>query len=325
MTSVSVIMAVYNEPLDWLTKSIDSVLGQTLRDIELIVINDNPGRVELEPFLERYAERDKRIRILTNPENIGLTKSLNKAIECARGELLARMDGDDISLPNRLNLQYRFLESHPDIFLVGCSVRIIDRNGRARERAIKHADHERIVKDILSGRLGFYHPTIMFRNEGVLYRERFETTQDLDLYLNLLSEGRRFANLRQVLMHYRISDQNISVTMRKKQIVMKKLALKFYEERAQGGRDSYDNVAFDTCDATLDFLGVSRRQVEALVLKQEMVFALGGGNYEAARRAFALYAKSASMSIERALLWVFVHFPTTYRAYRKLRYEILAG
>ena len=109
---ISVIMSVYNEPLDWVQESIDSILQQTFGNFEFIIINDNPNNKELFDFLITNKIKDNRIIIINNDENIGLTKSLNKGLERAKGEYIARMDADDISLPERLEKQINFLNTN---------------------------------------------------------------------------------------------------------------------------------------------------------------------------------------------------------------------
>ena len=99
MPKISVIMSVYSERVDWIRKSIDSILNQTYSDFEFIIVNDKPDKEENAQLLEEYAARDSRIKVLTNEENIGLTKSLNKAFALAEGEFIARMDADDMALP----------------------------------------------------------------------------------------------------------------------------------------------------------------------------------------------------------------------------------
>lgn len=205
-------MAVYNEPAEWLDGSIGSILTQTFKEFEFIIINDNPDRDELRAILKRYSESDGRIRIIENEQNIGLAKSLNEGLKKAKGKYIARMDSDDISLPERLEMQHRFLEKHTDIFLTGCSAQIMDRNGKLREKAIKEGLHEDIVKAMLAGKLAFYHPTIMFRNEGFLYREKLDGVEDYDLYLGLLHNGKKFGNIQETVFCYRMSGQSVSIT-----------------------------------------------------------------------------------------------------------------
>lgn len=323
MKSVSVIMSAYNEPLEWLQHSMDSILAQTFEAFEFIIVNDNPQRQELKDILKDYNNRDGRIRIIENEKNIGLTKSKNKGLQLAAGKYIAIMDADDIAMPERVQLQHQFLENNKDIFLVGTSVGILDQNGVLKEKVIKHKNHKQIVNDMFTGKLPFYHPTIMFRNEGFLYRENFSVTQDYDFYLVCLSKNKKFSNLKQLLLHYRLSDRSISMNKRRKQVLYKYLAFQFYYERQTKGKDSYCDIDFDNQEQVMRFLSIKPQELEVTILREQVIVALGGDNYAAARKAFNLYAKCASMSGERAILWVFVNMPFVYRLYRKLRYEIL--
>ena len=96
MCKISVIMSIYSEKEEWIKESIDSILSQTFRDFEFIIINDNPKRKQNENLLLEYSQKDNRIIVITNKENIGLTKSLNKGLSIAKGKYIARMDADII-------------------------------------------------------------------------------------------------------------------------------------------------------------------------------------------------------------------------------------
>ena len=316
-------MSVYNEPLDWLKGSIESILNQTFTEFEFIIVNDNPAGEELRDILKKYKNQDERITIIENPENLGLTKSLNIGIKEAKTKYIARMDADDISLPERLKLQYQFLEKNSDVFLVGTSVQIFDQNGQTKDKVIKTQDHDQIVSSLLGGKLAFYHPTIIFRNENMLYRENFQTTQDYDLYLNILSKGKRFANLKDVLYYYRVSNKSISMNKRRKQIIYKKLAFKFYYERLQKAGDSYSQLDFNDDPALIKFLDIDRDKLEAEALRETIVFALGAGDNKAARQAFAAYKNHNPQKAEKFILGLFIAFPHLHKLYRKLRYQIL--
>ena len=115
---ISLIMSVYNGE-DYLAEAIESVLNQTFKDFELIVINDcstdSTGEI-----LNRFAELDKRVKVHTNEVNLRLPSSLNKAISYAQGKYIARMDADDICLPERLEKQYEFMEDNPSVALSSC-------------------------------------------------------------------------------------------------------------------------------------------------------------------------------------------------------------
>lgn len=105
MEKISVIMSTFNEKLEWVKEAIDSIINQTYRNIEFIIIVDNPNNIELKNMLEQYCIEDDRIKIIVNEFNIGLVKSLNKALKICSGEFIARMDADDISVKYRLEKQ----------------------------------------------------------------------------------------------------------------------------------------------------------------------------------------------------------------------------
>jgi glycosyltransferase involved in cell wall biosynthesis len=323
MKQITVVMSVYNPPLEWLQCSIDSMLAQTFGAFEFIIINDDPLRQGLGDMLKSYCNKDGRIKIIENRENIGLAKSLNEGIKEAQGRYIARMDQDDISLPERLELQHRFLERSPDVFLVGTSVQIIDRNGLIKEKVVRHGNHKRLVNDILAGRLAFYHSSIMFRNEGFLYRDKLDIVEDYDLYLNLLFNGKKFSNIKEIGLRYRMSSQGESMSRKRRQVILKKLALKFYYEKLQNGYDSYDKLDFDDEGQLVGFLGIPPDRLEAEALREKIVFALGAGDYDDARAAFQHYKKYNPKKAEEFILWLFLTFPWLRKLYRKLRYEII--
>ena len=105
-------MGVYNEKISWLNESVESILNQTYRNFEFIIIDDNPDNKEIKNYLLNLKQRDERIIIIFNDCNIGLTKSLNKGLEMATGEFVARMDADDISINTRFERQISYLNNH---------------------------------------------------------------------------------------------------------------------------------------------------------------------------------------------------------------------
>lgn len=104
MKKISVVMSIYNENIDEIKASIDSILNQTYENIEFIIILDNPTRLDINVLLTEYQKNDTRIKVIYNQKNEGLALSLNKGLEIATGEYIARMDSDDISLQDRLKI-----------------------------------------------------------------------------------------------------------------------------------------------------------------------------------------------------------------------------
>lgn len=126
---ISVIMSVYNQ---WnkkrLEESIQSVLNQSFGKFEFIIYSDGSVK-EVLAELQHYADKDKRIVLIHNPVNHGLAYALNACIDAASGKYLARMDDDDISMPERFKVQYEFMETHPEVAFVGSNARLLDEDG----------------------------------------------------------------------------------------------------------------------------------------------------------------------------------------------------
>ncbi len=201
-------MSVYNSE-KYLQEAVDSILNQTFKDFEFIIINDG-STDRTKEILESY--QDHRI-ILINQENMGLTKSLNKGISLAKGEYIARQDADDISLPERLEKQLEFLERYNNITLLGTAVKIIDEKGiyiHTRKYPIDYSSIRKFIKKDNP----FSHGSVMFRRKCFLemggYREIFFIAQDYDLWLRF-AEKYEVANLSTPLYIRRFNPLSISL------------------------------------------------------------------------------------------------------------------
>ena len=124
---ISVVMSVYNGT-PYLRECIESILNQTCKDFEFIIIDDGSSDNTWK-ILTEYANQNQQIKLFKNEENIGLTKSLNKGLKLAGGEYIARQDADDVSLPDRFELQTRFLDAHLEVGALGSSAEVIDEQG----------------------------------------------------------------------------------------------------------------------------------------------------------------------------------------------------
>jgi len=232
---ISVIMAVHNGE-EYLKSSIDSVLTQTYRNFEFIIIDD--ASTDLTPvILRKYSKKDRRIKIITNPKNVGLTKSLNKGIKIARGEFMARQDADDISLPSRFEKQINYLDSHENVVLLGTSAYIIDKDNTIITKIVPPQSDEKIRKRLYSQNC-IFHGSIMFRRKVGAYRENFRFSQDYDLYLRALEIG-KIETLPEALYMHRFTKEQVSVTRLKEQTFFADLARKFAMERRKYGQDTY--------------------------------------------------------------------------------------
>ena len=230
-------MSVYKEPIEWLKLSIDSILQQTFKDFEFIIVCDNPSYKNGIDLLRRYSDKDIRIVLVFNETNVGLTKSLNRGLAIARGDYIARMDADDISLADRLETQVEYLEHNPDVLVCGSFVDMINDDGNYVRTPYIRTTYSEIKSTLVFGSQ-LAHPTVMFRasNNGkkMLYDESFRYSQDFALWATLI-RNHRIINIPKVLVHYRYSSQQISTkhsveqnacAMRAMAIVVKELDFK---------------------------------------------------------------------------------------------------
>jgi glycosyltransferase involved in cell wall biosynthesis len=200
---ISVLLPIYNAE-KYLRNALDSLLVQTHNDFEVIAVDDGSADCSLQ-ILKEYAD-DAKVRILSR-SNTGIVGALNDAIAMARGQLLARMDADDIAMPTRLERQFAFLKARPDCVAVGSSVLIMDEQGRDIYVDEAPTDHDEIEKIFFAGRGAICHPTVMMRAWAVRqvggYREQYgELDVDVDLFLRLGEVG-KLANIRYPLLRYR--------------------------------------------------------------------------------------------------------------------------
>jgi cellulose synthase/poly-beta-1,6-N-acetylglucosamine synthase-like glycosyltransferase len=211
MPKVSVVMSVYNGER-FLRQAVESILDQTLTDFEFIVVDDGStdGTAEI---LSSYAEADPRLRIITQ-ENRGLIQSLNRAIGAAQGEYMARMDADDISMPERLTVQVRWLDSHPQVAMLGTRYDEIDEHGKVVRRGNRYVGSALVERALLQGNFSvFCHGSVMFRRTCFEhiggYREQFKHAEDYDLWLRM-AEHYELDNLAETLYQHRLRLDSVS-------------------------------------------------------------------------------------------------------------------
>ncbi len=229
---ISVVMSIYSEPVEWISEAIDSILNQTFSDFEFIIINDKPDRIENVTLLSQYERKDKRIVIISNEENIGLTKSLNKGLKIAKGKYIARMDADDISLLTRFEKQFSFMEDNEDIIACSCEVETFGRKKMywKLEKEDKDLRNHFLLPSPITTPL--CHPASFIRNRvlkenKIFYDENITSAQDYDFWRQLLLVG-KLANIGEILFKYRLSDVNISSTKRVEQKANTKLIRRKY-------------------------------------------------------------------------------------------------
>jgi glycosyltransferase involved in cell wall biosynthesis len=204
---VTVVVPSFNELPHILRASLDSIRNQSLSNFECIVV-DESDKIELAELCESLCAEDPRFIYLRPADRLGLPASLNIAILRARSRLIARFDSDDVCMPERLALQVAFLAAHPEISVVGGALNLIGDQGQI----LSHRSYPQNSHSIARGMqltTTIAHPTVMFRMEVVekhgSYNPDFRFAEDLDLWLRWMNAGVRFANLPQVLVHYRQS------------------------------------------------------------------------------------------------------------------------
>jgi len=298
---ISVIMSVYDGE-KYLDESIQSILNQTFKDFEFIIINDCSTDNSLY-IIKQYAKNDKRIVLIQNEENIGLTKSLNKGLKIAKGKYIARMDADDVALSERFNKQYNYLEKNKNVFLLGTSAMMIDEDGN-RSIKITAITQEKKIYSRLRKKNTIIHSSIMFRNDFELfYRENFKYAQDYDLYLRVLSEGKIIKNILEVLLYYRVCKNSISFSRMGTQIIYSMVANKYYLERSKYGKDSYyelnDNFVYE-----IKFKNPYRKSLQKANIKSS--FAIN--EFKKTRRLCLEYIKDYGVFSKILLLYLLSYF-----------------
>lgn len=216
----SVIMPVYNTE-KYIDQAIESVLNQTFKDFELLLLNDGSSDNSL-ARLEHYARLDKRCRVFSS-ENQGIVATRNKGVQFARGDILINMDSDDICAPNRFQVQVDYLNNHPNCVAVGSKVLLIDSDGMPIMHACDLLNHIEIDSANMSGNgLFMCNPSVAMRkskvNEVGGYVSKYEHAEDLDLFLKMAEIG-EVANINQTLLHYRQHAESVGYAKRASQIM----------------------------------------------------------------------------------------------------------
>ena len=249
--AISVILPVYNAEA-YVQKAVESILTQTFTDFELIIINDGStdgsGAV-----LRDLAARDARIVLVDRP-NGGLVSALNDGIESARADLIARMDADDVSMPERFALQHARMVQEPELAVLGSFFNIINRDGAIirfyDDLPLTPTAAMRFVKH----RCPVHHPAVIMRRDAVLkaggYRKAFLSyAEDYDLWLRMSDLGYAIANLPQPLLNYRWHGANVSEVHWQAQRRSSILARLAHRVRKAGLPDPFEGV--ETIDAEL--------------------------------------------------------------------------
>ncbi len=226
MKKVTVLMSVFND-IDYLDAAINSILHQTFSEFEFLIIDDasKDGSSEV---LDRYAELDSRIRLIKNNRNMGLGYCLAKGVKESKGELIARMDSDDIAVLNRLELQIKTFNEKQNLDILGGAAIDIDEKGNEIGYRRPPLEHNKIVKYIWT--CPIIHPTVMFKKKSILevgsYSADIRRRQDYELWFRAVAGRLKFSNLKEYLLYYRLTDNYYKKNNLRVQIDQMKIGLK---------------------------------------------------------------------------------------------------
>lgn len=207
---VSVVMSVYNGE-KYLQKAIESILNQTYKEFEFIIIDDGSTDSSLK-IIKNY--KDSRIILVENKVNKGLIYSLNKGFEIAKGKYIARMDCDDIAEKNRIKIQLDYMEKNSDVAITGTGVKIIFEGLPLISKKSNQNDEWEYLKIKSFFSTPFVHPTVMIRNDilktkKLKYREEFKYAEDYGLWTDIIREE-KCVNIKKNLLKYRIVKQSVT-------------------------------------------------------------------------------------------------------------------
>jgi cellulose synthase/poly-beta-1,6-N-acetylglucosamine synthase-like glycosyltransferase len=260
---ISVLMSVYNGER-YLAESIQSILIQTERRFEFLIVNDGSSDAS-GSILDRYASQDSRIRVI-HQENRGLIASLNRLLAEARAPLVARMDADDVSRPERFERQLAHMMAHPELAVLGTNTDELDADGAFFPCSDFHPEAPEDIRRKLLVASTMCHPSVMMRRDAILalggYRAAFRHCEDYDLWLRV-SEKHDMQNLPSRLLLYRRSPDQVSERHILAQAVGAACARFAAHERQKGRPDPFEGASslptLDTIDTVLGQPGVGAR------------------------------------------------------------------
>lgn len=256
LSLVSVILPVFNGE-KFLRDAIDSILAQTYTNFELIIINDF-STDHTESIILSY--NDDRILYIKNEQNLGVANTLNKGIDLAKGQFIARMDADDISKPDRIEKQMAYLDSHPEVAVIDCIMEYIDENGQLLNRYNNAITTPEDIKARLSSTNCIGHPSILVRRAIFdTYRYRRIYYEDYDLWLRVVNDGHIIHKLNEPLLLYRLHGSSITgmgLTNKKHFYKLGKSMLFYYNSLSFADRFKPFNlqVFFNACKAYATWL-----------------------------------------------------------------------
>ncbi|MDA9119722.1 glycosyltransferase [Opitutales bacterium] len=260
---VTVLMSVYNGE-DFLAEAIESILGQSFKDFEFLIVNDG-SKDNSSEIVSQFVHKDRRIRLI-DQSNKGLVAALNLGLKEARGALIARIDADDIAYPSRLEKQVAHMTRNPKIVASGSSITLIDTQGQIMRQIKYPVTTDKVRKQMMKGSK-LAHPAVMMRRAVVLrvgaYREVCRPADDYDLWLRLLEVG-EIDNLQEPLLYHRQHDNKMSNTEWFSMRIATECAKFSYQMRNGGKADPLDSMEFPLSIGKLKDFDIPQYQLSEL-------------------------------------------------------------
>lgn len=209
----SVLMSIYDkEKPEYLRESLNSMVKQTLKPDEIVIVKDGELTKELDDVINEYLKCEKGLfKIIALKENVGLGRALDEGLKFCKNELIARMDSDDISLPERCESQVNMFIKHPELSIIGTMIdEFYDDPSNIVSSRIVPVDNEKIIK-FIKKRSPFNHPTVMYKKSEVLRcggYGKLRRKQDLDLFSRMINNGCLGANINKSLLLFRSNEDN---------------------------------------------------------------------------------------------------------------------
>ncbi|WEE34796.1 glycosyltransferase [Lactiplantibacillus paraplantarum] len=237
---ISVIMSVYNERPEQIKQAIDSILKQTCLPMEFVMVLDNPDRSDLKALLMSYDYQFDIVKLVLNKKNIGLAASLNKAIALSSGELIARMDADDISISDRFEVELNELQRR-GLDLISGNISYIDEDGKVVGEKSAIPESAPLIEKILPYGSTIVHPTVLMRKTAVQQAGGYRllpTAEDYDLWLRMIANGFKIGSINRRVLSYRLRDNSMTSNAWKTYLVSQYIR-KLYSERRRTGQDTF--------------------------------------------------------------------------------------
>lgn len=265
---ISVLMSVYNEDEDEIQQAVESIINQTYNNLEIIIVNDNPEDISKKRILDKIKRMDERIIIVDNEKNIGLAMSMNKAFTISTGNIIARMDSDDISFTDRFEKELTEISNGND--LVCTRFEFIDEENNVLQKESNYYSYKSFSKLLPYSNI-IHHPTVMFTRrifEKVNGYRNFPCSQDYDLWLRMMENGATFKMIDDKLLKYRVRSNSISNSNTMKQILTLNYIRKLYNKRKYYHKDNFNEEDYNNY---LKSNGLGNKKIESNYYKYKKI------------------------------------------------------